>query len=254
MQKSTVNLADERCGNRSLRVSSGPEPDFSTLCPLWDNSSDAHFWLKADAAPGGSEQPESRSERETALRDWRGARCHRALPVPSFRLRVRAWGRGGATAGRDFQTRTMATRLWCWRRGCSWRPAAGRPRPGRPGCAGPLGTRAASDTRAQVRPGHALCRRRRGHRANDSRRPNEWEDAHVRPGLARCVRWEGRRGSGTGLWARSTKQLPGHPGTQGLKWERRRAALLFTETGCVGTTQFLPQTQPEPKGPLLSLS
>ncbi|XP_076428668.1 all trans-polyprenyl-diphosphate synthase PDSS1 isoform X2 [Peromyscus maniculatus bairdii] len=47
----------------------------------------------------------------------------------------------------------MATRWWCgwcWRRGCSWRPAAGSPRPERPGCAGPLGTRAASDTRAQM--------------------------------------------------------------------------------------------------------
>ncbi|XP_057642985.1 all trans-polyprenyl-diphosphate synthase PDSS1 isoform X2 [Chionomys nivalis] len=44
----------------------------------------------------------------------------------------------------------MATRWWCWRRGCSWRPASGRPRPGRPGCAGPLGMRAASDTRAQM--------------------------------------------------------------------------------------------------------
>lgn len=45
---------------------------------------------------------------------------------------------------------------------------------------------------------------------------------------------------------------PGTRGTWGLKWERRSAALLVTETGCVGTTQFLTQTQPEPKGPLLT--
>lgn len=112
-----------------------------------------------------------------------GTGCGFALPVPSFRLRVWAWGRGGATARRDFQTRTMAMRWWCWRRACSWRPVAvGSPRPERPGCAEPLGTRAASDTRAQVRPGRARCPRRRGHCANDSRRPNEWEDAHVRRG------------------------------------------------------------------------
>ncbi|EDL83937.1 rCG40823, isoform CRA_c [Rattus norvegicus] len=44
----------------------------------------------------------------------------------------------------------MALRWSCWRRRCSWRPAlVGSPRPARPGCAGPLGTRAASDTRAQ---------------------------------------------------------------------------------------------------------
>lgn len=117
--------------------------------------------------------------------------CGLALPVPSFRLRVWAWGRGGATAGRDFQTRTMALRWSCWRRRCSWRPAlVGSPRPARPGCAGPLGTRAASDTRAQVRPGRARSPRRRGHCANDSRRPNEWEDAHVLRGLQ--PPWVGR--------------------------------------------------------------
>ncbi|XP_051007191.1 all trans-polyprenyl-diphosphate synthase PDSS1 isoform X2 [Acomys russatus] len=44
----------------------------------------------------------------------------------------------------------MALRWWCWRRGCSWRPAVRSPRPGRPGCAGPLGTRAAWNTRAQM--------------------------------------------------------------------------------------------------------
>ncbi|EDL83936.1 rCG40823, isoform CRA_b [Rattus norvegicus] len=45
----------------------------------------------------------------------------------------------------------MALRWSCWRRRCSWRPAlVGSPRPARPGCAGPLGTRAASDTRAQI--------------------------------------------------------------------------------------------------------
>ncbi|OBS63951.1 hypothetical protein A6R68_07510, partial [Neotoma lepida] len=129
------------------------------------------------AGARGSEK--SRTERATAQRDEKGARSSRGLPVPSFRLRVRAWGRGGATARRDFQTRAMATRWWCWRRGCSWRPAATNPRPGRPGSAGPLGTRAAADTRAQVRPGRARSPRRRGHRANDSRRPNEWEDAHM---------------------------------------------------------------------------
>uniref|UniRef100_A0A8C6IC14 All trans-polyprenyl-diphosphate synthase PDSS1 n=1 Tax=Mus spicilegus TaxID=10103 RepID=A0A8C6IC14_MUSSI len=45
----------------------------------------------------------------------------------------------------------MAMRWSCWRRGCSWRPTAvGSPRPERPGCVEPLGTRAASDTRAQI--------------------------------------------------------------------------------------------------------
>lgn len=116
-----------------------------------------------------------------ALKTGWGTGCGLALPVPSFRLRVWVWGRGGATSRRDFQTRTMAMRWSCLRRGCSWRPAAvGGRRPGRPGCAEPLGTRAISDTRAQVRPGRARCPRRRGHRANDSGRPNEWEDAHVR--------------------------------------------------------------------------
>uniref|UniRef100_D6RHT8 Prenyl (solanesyl) diphosphate synthase, subunit 1 n=1 Tax=Mus musculus TaxID=10090 RepID=D6RHT8_MOUSE len=45
----------------------------------------------------------------------------------------------------------MAMRWSCWRRGCSWRPTAvGSPRRERPGCVEPLGTRAASDTRAQL--------------------------------------------------------------------------------------------------------
>ncbi|NP_001342396.1 all trans-polyprenyl-diphosphate synthase PDSS1 isoform 2 [Mus musculus] len=45
----------------------------------------------------------------------------------------------------------MAMRWSCWRRGCSWRPTAvGSPRRERPGCVEPLGTRAASDTRAQI--------------------------------------------------------------------------------------------------------
>lgn len=129
------------------------------------------------------------------------------LPVPSFRLRVWAWGRGGAISRRDFQTLTMAMRWSCWRRGCSWRPAAvGSPRPGRPGCAGPLGTRATSNTRAQVRPGRARCPQRRGHRANDSRRPNEWEDAHVRGACS--LPWVGRQGSGTSRGTRSA-EYPG---------------------------------------------
>ncbi|GAB1286012.1 All trans-polyprenyl-diphosphate synthase PDSS1 [Apodemus speciosus] len=56
----------------------------------------------------------------------------------------------------------MAMRWSCWRRGCSWRSAAvGSPPPGRPGCAGPLETRAASDTRAQITVFHqrtpAMC-------------------------------------------------------------------------------------------------
>lgn len=136
--------------------------------------------------------------------------------MPSFRLRVWAWGRGGATAGRDFQTRTMALRWSCWRRGCSWRPApVGSPRPARPGCAGPLGTRAALDTRAQVRPGRARCPRRRGHRANDSRRPNEWEDAHVHRGLQ--PPWVGRQGNGTSRGARSAELLIGHQGDMGAE-------------------------------------
>lgn len=102
----------------------------------------------------------------------------------------------------------MAMRWSCWRRGCPWRPAAfGSPRPGRPGCAGPLGTRATSDTRAQVRPGRACCPRRRGHGANDSRRLNEWEDAHVR--RACSPPWVGRQGSGTSRGARSAEH-PGH--------------------------------------------
>lgn len=190
---------------------------------MYDNSSNAHFWVKS----GHSYRPERRAPRKVPQGGGTALGAVACFRCPASGSGSGPGGRGGAIARRDFHTRSMALRWWCWRRGCSWTPAARSPRPGRPGCAGPLGTHAAWDTRAQVRPGRARCSRRKGHRANDSQRPNEWEDTHVLRGLSWCVPWVGRRGRGNSRGARSAEPLPGHPGYVGAEVGKQGNAALF---------------------------
>lgn len=75
------------CGNHSLGVSRHRNPTSTRFVPCTTTVPTHISGLKADTPTGRSEGLRGRSRKEGD-----SAGCGRVFPVPSFRLRVRAWG------------------------------------------------------------------------------------------------------------------------------------------------------------------